>query len=202
MAWLDQNHLEDVLQSTDILVLPLDCLIQQLLVGPEHQYVKKKKTDPQWFSCLGTVGPGKIFLSYLSHWRLLPLLTETPTSLGFHDGILFWFRPRSPLPHLLPLLSRFLSSVLHPNRGTPQCPKLPPPARLSPLVSVFTFIALNPTHLPMTSQVWIGSPNHPKVRKELPTFHFYLDVEQSFQSNMSMTEPSNPTCFFQPSSSP
>lgn len=39
MAWLDQNHLEDVLQSTDILVLPLDCLIQPLLVGPEHQYV-------------------------------------------------------------------------------------------------------------------------------------------------------------------
>lgn len=44
MAWLDQNHLEDVLQSTDILVLPLDCLIQPLLVGPEHQYVKKKPT--------------------------------------------------------------------------------------------------------------------------------------------------------------
>ena len=36
---------------------------------------------------------------------------------------------------------------------TPQCPKPPSLARLSPLVSVSTFIALNPTRLPMTSQV-------------------------------------------------
>ena len=53
MAWLDQNHLEDVLQSTDIPVLLLDCLIQQLLVGPEHQYVKKK---PTVISTLGNCG--------------------------------------------------------------------------------------------------------------------------------------------------
>lgn len=69
MAWLDQNHLEDVLQSTDILVLPLDCLIQQLLVGPEHQYVKITTV----IFVLGNCGAREDLLSLL-----VPLEVFTP----------------------------------------------------------------------------------------------------------------------------
>ena len=103
----------------------------------------------------------------------------------------------SPSPHRLPLLSWFLSSVLRLNRGAPQCPKPPSLSRLSPSVSVSTFMALNPTHLPTTSHVWICSPNRPKERKELPPFPLYLDV---FNSHFKVTCPQQ-NLAFQPVSS-
>lgn len=128
MAWLDQNHLEDVLQSTDIPVLPLDCLIQKLLVGPEHQYVKKKK--PTVIFMLGNCGAREdLFV------LLVPSEAFTPPYWDPYFSWLPWWHfilipTPSPSPHLLPLLSWFRSSVLRLNRGAPQCPKPPSLSRL------------------------------------------------------------------------
>ena len=105
MAWLDQNHLEDVLQSTDILVLPLDCLIQPLLVGPEHQYVKKKTHSD--FHAWELWGQGRPFcptcpIGGLYPSLLRPLLLLASMMAFYPDSDALPIATPSPSPFLIP----------------------------------------------------------------------------------------------------